>query len=63
MFNRKGQAEIQAIIGGIISISFLIIFLSAMIPVFQSLTRVDNKQAEINNLNTRISELEQAIKR
>lgn len=59
--NKKGQSEIQAIIGGIISIFFIIIFLSAMIPVFQSLTGADDKQAEITKLNNRISELEQTI--
>ena len=59
--NKKGQAEIQAIIGGIISIFFIIIFLSAMIPVFQSLTGADEKQAEISKLNSRISELQQTL--
>jgi septal ring factor EnvC (AmiA/AmiB activator) len=59
--NKKGQSEIQAIIGGIISIFFIIIFLSAMIPVFQSITGADDKQTEINKLNTKISEFEQII--
>lgn len=59
--SKKGQAEIQAIIGGIISIFFLIIFMSAMIPVFQSSTGANDKQTEINKLNTKISELEQTI--
>ncbi len=48
--NKRGQSEIQAIIGGIIAVFFLIIFISAIIPVFQSLTGTDEKQAEINKL-------------
>lgn len=59
--NRKGQAEIQAIIGGIISILFLIVFLSAMIPVFQSLTGADQKQAEINKLTDENTVLKQQL--
>lgn len=59
--NRKGQADIQAIIGGIISIFFLIVFLSAMIPVFQSLTGADQKQAEIKELKDENSALNQQI--
>ena len=59
--NRKGQAEIQAIIGGIISILFLVVFLSAMIPVFQSLTGADQKQAEINKLTDENVALKQQL--
>jgi septal ring factor EnvC (AmiA/AmiB activator) len=59
--NKKGQAEIQTIIGGIISILFLVIFLSAMIPVFQSLTGADQKQAEINELTNENNALKQQL--
>lgn len=61
MMNRKGQAEIQAIIGGIISIFFLIVFFSAMIPVFQSLTGADDKQTEINRLTNDNTALKQQL--
>ena len=61
MMNKKGQAEIQAIIGGIVAILFLIIFISAMIPVFQSLTGADEKQAEINKLTNENTALKQQL--
>ena len=41
--NKKGQAEVKAIIGGVISIFILLIFISAMIPVFQSRKTSRNK--------------------
>lgn len=59
--NRKGQSEVQAIIGSIISIFFIIIFLSAMIPVFQSLTGADDKQTEINKLTEENNLLKQQL--
>ena len=59
--NKKGQAEIQAIIGGIVAIFFLIIFFSAMIPVFQSLTGADDKQAEISRLTNENTALKQEL--
>jgi len=59
--NNKGQAEVQAIIGGIVAIFFLIVFISAMIPVFQSLTGADEKQAEINKLTNDNIALKQQI--
>ena len=59
--NKKGQAEIQAIIGGIFAIFFLIIFFSAMIPVFQSLTGADQKQTEINKLTGENTALKQQV--
>ena len=59
--NKKGQAEIQAIIGAIISIFILIIFVSAMIPVFQSLTGADQKQSEINKLTIENNALKQTV--
>ena len=61
MINKKGQIEIQTIIGSIISIFFLIIFISAMIPVFQSLTGADDKQAEINKLTNENNALKQQV--
>ena len=61
MINKKGQAEIQAIIGGIVAILFLIIFITAMTPVFQSLMGADQKQAEINKLTTENTALKQQI--
>jgi len=48
--NKKGQNDVEKIIGGIIALFFLIIFLSAMVPVFQSLTGQNDKQNEINRL-------------
>jgi len=59
--HRKAQAEIQTVIGGIISIFFLIIFITAMIPVFQSLTGTDQKQAEINKLTDENTALKQQL--
>ena len=59
--NKKGQAEIQAIIGGIVAIFFLIIFFSAMIPVFQSLTGADDKQAEISRLTNENTAFKQEL--
>lgn len=60
--HQKGQADgIGKIIGGIIAIFFMIIFLTAMAPIFQSLSGQDDKQAEINKLNNKILELEQEI--
>lgn len=47
--DNKGQ--IQEIIGGFVALLFLILFISAMIPLFQSLTGADDKQIEINKLN------------
>ncbi|MBU0459663.1 MAG: hypothetical protein KKH52_05015 [Nanoarchaeota archaeon] len=61
MYNKKGQAEIQAVIGGIISILIIIVFISAMIPVFQSLTGADQKQAEINKLVNENTALKQEL--
>ena len=61
MMNKKGQAEIQTIIGGIFAIFFLIIFVSAMIPVFQSLTGADQKQAEISRLTDENTALKQQL--
>jgi len=59
--SKKGQTEIQTIIGSIISIFFLIVFISAMIPVFQSITGADEKQAEINKLTTENTALKQQL--
>jgi len=60
--NRKAQADdIGKIIGGIIAIFFMIVFFTAMIPIFQSLSGQDDKQTEINQLNTKIVGLEQEI--
>ena len=59
--NKKGQAEIQTIIGSIISIFFLIVFILAMIHVFQSITGADKKQAEINKLTAENTELKQQL--
>ena len=59
--NKKGQAEVKAIIGGVISIFILLIFISAMIPVFQSLTGADEKQAEINKLTNENTALKQEL--
>lgn len=62
MINKKGQYDnIGKIIGAIIALFFLIIFFTAMIPVFQSITGQDEKQTEINKLNGRIVELEQEL--
>jgi septal ring factor EnvC (AmiA/AmiB activator) len=58
--NKKGE-DINSIIGGIFALFFLIIFFSAMIPVFHTLTGQDEKQGEINNLNEKIINLEQEI--
>jgi len=60
--NKKGQSvDIEKIIGSIFALFFLIIFLSAMIPVFNSLTGQEDKQTEINKLSNRITELEQEL--
>ena len=59
--NKNGQAEIQTIIGSIVSIFILIVFISAMVPVFQSLTGTDDKQAEINKLINENTALKQEI--
>ncbi len=59
--NRKGQSEVQTIMGSIISIFFIIIFFSAMIPVFQSLTGADDKQTEINKLREENNLLKQQL--
>ena len=59
--NNKGQQDIEKIIGGIFAILFLIIFFSAMIPVFQSLTGADDKQTEINKLTNENIALKQDI--
>jgi len=62
MENKKGQSDdIGKIIGGIMAIFFMIIFFTAMIPLFQSLSGQDGKQAEINELNNKIIGLEQEI--
>lgn len=61
MVNKKGQSEIQAIIGGILSLFFVIIFISAIIPVFKSITGQDDLQNEINNLNNQNAQLRQEI--
>lgn len=59
--NNIGQQDIEKIIGGIIAVFFIIIFFSAMIPVFQSLTGQNEKQDEINKLNAKITSLEQEL--
>ena len=59
--NKRGQAEIQTIIGGIISIFILIVFIYAMVPVFQSITGADDKQAEINKLINENTALKQEL--
>ena len=60
--DKKGQADdIGKIIGSIIAIFFMIIFFTAMIPIFQSLSGQDDKQAEINELNSKVVGLEQEI--
>ncbi|MBN2422462.1 hypothetical protein JXB41_04505 [Candidatus Woesearchaeota archaeon] len=61
MINKKSQADIDSIIGGIFSILLLIIFISAIIPVFQSLTGGEDKQAEINKLSEENNELKQQL--
>ncbi|MEK6888811.1 MAG: hypothetical protein AABW80_01755 [Nanoarchaeota archaeon] len=56
--NNKGQSmDFEKIIASIFAIFFLIIFFSAMIPIFSSLNGGNEKQAEIDKLNTKASEL------
>jgi len=58
---KKGQAEIQTIIGVIISLFILIVFIYAIIPLFQSITGAEQKQAEINKLANENNALRQAL--
>lgn len=58
--NKRGQS-IEKIIGGIFSIIVLIIFISAIIPLFASLNGSDEKQKEIDSLKNQISGLNQEL--
>lgn len=59
--NKKGQEDIGKIIGGIFAILIFIVFLSALIPIFNSLNGNDDKQKEIDSLKNQISSLNQEI--
>jgi len=57
--NKKGQGDIEKIIASVFSLFFIIIFFSALIPLFNSLG--NTHQNEINNLNNQISTLNQKL--
>jgi hypothetical protein len=60
--DKIGQTEdIGRIFAAIISFFILIVFISAIIPIFGSLSGGNDKQAEINNLNLKVNELNQVI--
>jgi SMC interacting uncharacterized protein involved in chromosome segregation len=61
MIDKKGQSNIEGIIGAVLSFVFLIIFLSALIPMFNSLNGCEDKQTEIETLNNKINELNQLL--
>ena len=56
-----GDGDIQGIIGAVLAILFLVVFVSAMIPVFNSLNGCTDKQNEIDKLNKQNSDLNQLI--
>lgn len=59
--NKRAQSNIEGIIGSIFAIVFLILFVSAMIPVFNSLNGNNEKQQEIDKLNSQIGVLNQEL--
>lgn len=55
--NKKAQTNFEGILGSIFALIFLIISLSAVVPLLFSLGDSDGKQGEIDELNNKINEL------
>ena len=59
--NKKGQGDVEKVIASVFALFFLIIFLTAIIPLFSSIGGGNDKQAEIDKLNSKISEQNSVI--